>query len=294
VCHSRIGEDALLLVARYSDLELVLTGGRALGELVKASTDPNLSINERAADLRQDIARTLDTLCAWISRQRGITPPRRPGVAWEPEKLPRGFVGPARLIKYQIDEVLENASFVGRHRDWLAAQPNAGETSARLHDLAHGESYRVAYPSGGRSWPIQLGDGRYAPCAEEGCEGVLWSVMRHADAPYPAELICDTTVGEQHAISFTDWFRQAKKLRAKAGVEQQPAPAPPRGRRVHLMGGPFDGGTHTITVSPAPSLLRLTHTDDDPAGPERRYTVAYSRATDTEYHYVGATDAERR
>ena len=289
VCHERIGEDALLLVARYSDLELVLTGGRAMGELVSSSKDPNLSINERAADLRQDIARALDQLCAWISRQRGITPPRAPGVYKHAEELPRGFVGPPRMLQYQIDAVLENASFVGRHRDWLAAQPGAGDTSQLLHDLAHGESYRVAYPSGGRSWPIQTGPGKYAICPEDGCEGVLWSVIKHSDSPYPAQLVCDTTVGEQHSVPFVDWFRKAQKLRTKAGVADEPAPPRPRGHRVSLIGGPFDGATHTITVSPPPTLLRLTHTDDDPASPERRYTVAYTRRTETEYHYVGAT-----
>lgn len=226
VCARQLGENLMVAAIRYTDLGLVLTAGRGLGEIVTASTDPNMSLNEHAADLRAEIRRALAGVCGLISRERGMAPPALAGVVERVENLPRGFIGPPRMLIRSVDEVAELSVYAGRHREWLAAHSRAGRVSARLHDLAHGDAYRVAYPSGGRSFEVATPNGP-APCPEtvdgKPCAGTLWTILRRTDSLWPAELACN--VDDGHRIPFADWLRHAQRMRRRAGIRDEPAPA---------------------------------------------------------------------
>lgn len=264
VHRDNIGEDALLAAVRWQDLGIVLTGSSAPGDVISGSSDPSLKINLRAVELRATVRHTLAAITKLISEDRGFALPE--------------------------DTVPAMARFVARNRDWLAAHEAAGDHSAELRELAHGESYRVAYPSGGRKFQLRDPSGATVRCIEqvddgEECPGTLWTILRRTDSMLPSELVCEHD--EEHRVSAADWLRMGRRLN-RASAEQVRA-VPARGTRVQLIGGPFDGATHTLTASPPPAVLPLTVTEIQPDGSEKRYSVAYTRRDATLYEYVGTT-----
>lgn len=185
-----IAEDALLAAIRWQDLGIVLTGSSAPGDVVSGSKDEQgLKINERALEMRTLVRHTLAAITRLIADERGL-------------QLPH-------------DTVPAMARYVARHAEWLAAHDAAGDHSAELRELAHGEPYRVAHPSGGRKFLLRDPAGEPVRCIESvdgdaECPGTLWTILRRTDSLLPSELVCDHD--EDHRVSAADWLRLGRRL----------------------------------------------------------------------------------
>jgi hypothetical protein len=203
LCHlhtARIAEDAVEAARLHSELLHVLTGAGHLGELVRSSRDPNLTLNDAAADARTAIRATLVSWCRLISEERGISLP--------------------------ADDMRAIGAYIARHAEWLAAHEAAADASAELHELAHGQPRRIAYPGGGRRFPIALPDGTYARCPEqtavddaetpEPCPGTLWTILRRDASLLPSEVVCNHD--ETHRWPTSRWLKLGAQLLGRSAA----------------------------------------------------------------------------
>lgn len=180
VCTRRIAEDATQSARLYRELEHALTRSEKPGERTSGSPDRARIPNERAVECRTLIRHTLVGWCRLIAEERGWALP--------PDTVPA------------------MAAYVARSSEWLAGTDYADEAAGELHDLAHGEAYRVAYPSGARRFVV-------APCP--GCEdGKLIVVLRTTDSLLPSELLCD--LDPEHAWPADQWLTLGRQLRKAA------------------------------------------------------------------------------
>lgn len=196
----RLADDAIEAARLHSELLHVLTGANGMGEKVSSTKDPNLSLNDAAADARIAIRATLVAWCRMISEERGITLP--------------------------LDDIYAIGAYIARYADWLAAHPAAAEAVDELHDLAHGQARRIAYPGGGRRFPIELPDGMYARCplrtaiddAEtmEPCPGTLWTILRRDSSLLPSEVVCNHD--ETHRWPTSRWMKLGAQLLGRSAA----------------------------------------------------------------------------
>jgi hypothetical protein len=176
VCTRRLAEDAITAGVLYADLELVLTSTGVPGEPVSGTSNPGTEINPRAVECRTLIRHTLVSWTLLVTEERGITTP---------------------------DDVVEQlAAFVATHAVWLSAHPAAGDCAEELHELAHGQPWRTAYPSGARRFPV-------GACPLP-CPGVIVAVLRDTDYLLPSALTCDTD--ESHTWSADSWRALGRAL----------------------------------------------------------------------------------
>jgi hypothetical protein len=196
--HTRhLADDAVEAARLHSELLHVLTGSGRPGELVRTSRDPNLTINDAAADARVAIRATLVSWCRLISEERGISLP--------------------------ADDIHAIGAYIARHAEWLAAHEAAADASAELHELAHGQPRRIAYPGGGRRFPIALPDGTYARCPERDdaetpgpCPGTLWTILRRDASLLPSEVVCNHD--ETHRWPTSRWLRLGAQLLGRSAA----------------------------------------------------------------------------
>jgi hypothetical protein len=178
ICTSRIGEDALTAAQLHDDLAQVLLH-RSRGERTSGTGDPSPAIRDDVVETREAIYGTLTNLTKLISTERGILPPWE----WRTEQLPPGFIGPPRRIRVGVGYPLALARYIAKHRDWLAAHPQADEHAGDLRAIAaDGRIRALAYPCG--SDRLYIGDCpllvRDLDGVESTCGARLYQV---ADAP---------------------------------------------------------------------------------------------------------------
>ena len=176
VHRDRIAEDAIAAAVLYDELALVLAASDRPGERTSGTPEHGTAVSERVMDARNSIRSILVGWCRLVSEERGIS-------------LPADFVGAM-------------ARYVAKHADWLAAHPAAADVSAELHELARGEPWRLAYPTGARVFVV-------TDCPEgkddQRCTGQIRAIMRRTDSLLPSELACD--VDEDHRWSASQWRR---------------------------------------------------------------------------------------
>jgi hypothetical protein len=113
-----------------------------------------------------------------------------------------GAVADERRIGAPSREAARLAGFLGRHLDWLAAHPAAGDFSAEVARLVRRAS-RVVDPEVRRHVPI-------GSCVEDGCAGSLTAVVR-ADRPgSPTTIACDHD--PEHRWPGHEWLRLGRLL----------------------------------------------------------------------------------
>lgn len=171
-----IGRDALDAAALHHDLLLSMAGGgSALGDVVKGSKNYGLSLSDAHVAARDTIQRVL---ASWVdlivSESTSVLCVMHGGPGW----------------------VQWMAGLIVRNSEWLASHDAAGDASAELDELAHGEAYRLAHPSGSRSLPIDD-----MSCPE--CGGALRAILRRPDALHPARIVCDAE--RPHAWTQAQW-----------------------------------------------------------------------------------------
>ncbi|HEX5995977.1 MAG TPA: hypothetical protein VFY84_12615 [Jiangellales bacterium] len=194
VVHTRaIGDDAYRAAEVHAELALVLAASDRPGERTSGTRERGLAVNERAVWARATIRHVLVSWCRLIAEERGITPP--------------------------ADDITSLAGYLAKHADWLSASDYADEVSDELRDLAHGEPWRVAYPTGARVFEV-------GPCPEtvDGapCPGVVRAVLRRTDSLLPSELVCDHRPDPEpedwtpHRYLADQWLTLGRKLRRAA------------------------------------------------------------------------------
>jgi hypothetical protein len=177
ICTRRLAEDAHTAGVLFADLELVLTSTGVPGEPVSGGGNKGTTINDRAVECRTLIKHTLVSWTLLVTEERGITTP--------------------------ADVVEKLAAFVAAHAVWLSAHPAAGDCADELHELAHGQPWRTAYPSGARRFPV-------AACLMPDCPGVIVAVLRDTDYLLPSALTCDTD--DTHSWSADSWRSLGRAL----------------------------------------------------------------------------------
>lgn len=186
-CLGRIAPQAIAAAELYGELEHALTTSGTPGETPPPNKPGSREPNEAAVWARAHIRHTLASWCRLISEDRGLSLPD--------------------------DDVYAMARYIGRHAQWLAAQSFADEVCVELRELAFGRGRAVAYPSGGRSYPLQGPDGPVL-CPGEECSGALWAVLRTADSKVPSELVC--SVNDEHRLPSTQWLAYGQRLHEEA------------------------------------------------------------------------------
>jgi hypothetical protein len=203
----RIGPDATLSAQLHDDCALYLTaaGGAGLdgGGPGGRGQSTGLSLNGDAAYARQLIRITLQQLAVYIAHHRGIHPPG----AWRLQPLPSGVQGPLNRIFKPNGGKHALAAYIATHARWLAAQPNAGETSQRLAELV--AAGRAAYPSQTRI--IQIGGCPQTDDDGLPCVGKLRALVRDGAALLPSAVHCDTD--DEHVWNAGQWHALGRTLR---------------------------------------------------------------------------------
>ena len=97
--------------------------------------------------------------------------------------------------------------WIAVHAEWLAAQDFAADASDELHELAHGQPWRVAYPGGTRV--AELG-----PCPS--CAGRLRAIIRPASMLLPSEVTCDGDA--PHRWDSTQWRQLDRAVNRKVAA----------------------------------------------------------------------------
>lgn len=177
VCTRRLAEDAKTAAVLYADLELVLANSGVAGEPISGTRDRGTELNDRAVEARTEIRHTLVSWTLLIAEERGISTPD--------------------------DYVHQIAAFVAKHAVWLSAHPAAGDAAGELHELAHGQAWRTAYPSGSRRFPV-------AACVVAECTGTIVATIRHTDYLLPSALTCDQD--EDHTWTAASWRTLGRAL----------------------------------------------------------------------------------
>lgn len=182
-----LSEDITAVGALYDELALQLMAPSMSGERVAGTPGARVP-NERAIDARTTIRRALTSLCRIVVATRGIHGPHEADTV----------------------SVMRYTQFLLGHTTWLAARTEAGDYAAALADLAHGDPYRIAYPTGARVFIVgacPVGDDR-GPCP-----GSIRAVLRRTDSLLPSELVCDTD--SSHIWPSADWNRMGRQIAAR-------------------------------------------------------------------------------
>lgn len=161
-------------------VELLLqlaASGSAMAEATSGTKDVGLSLNPRAVACRDNVKRILRMWVKLVVDERGVQPP-----ADHPEVL---------------------GQFIARNGPWLAAHPLAGYAYDELFELAYGEPWRVAFPSGTRVRTV-------GGCPLPHCEGDLRAIMRRADSLLPSEITC--SLNQSHRWGYDQWLALARQL----------------------------------------------------------------------------------
>jgi hypothetical protein len=160
-CRDRLAADLTRLPDICADLESALanTGSNAGGPVVSGSRERALPINIAAAYARTEIQPVLLSWVVLVVEQRGINPPAR---IRDPDVLAR---------------------WLGRHVDWLAAHPAAGDAAEEIAE-ARRVAFRGAYPNVVRR--VKLG----ACPADSGCAGTVHAIVRDPGAFLPSSALC--------------------------------------------------------------------------------------------------------
>lgn len=175
ICTRRLAEDATTSGMLYFDLELVLTTTGRGGAAVSGTREHGLELNERAKDCRTLIRHRLVSWCLLIAEERGWSLPQ--------------------------DTIPSLAAYIVTSSVWLSAHPAANDAADEFHDLAHGQPWRTAHPSGVRSYPV-------AACPE--CKGTIVATLRDTDHLLPSALVCDLT--EEHVWTADQWRALGRAL----------------------------------------------------------------------------------
>lgn len=206
----RIAVDVLTLARLHDELgeQLAITGG-GTGHAA-GGTHAGLRLDIAAAAARHDIRVLLVELARAIAAIRGvpILLPRR----WElAPPLPPGVHGPRQALNYSFDESnTALAAFVGTHAGWLAARPNAGDTSDRLGYLRRrAQSITTAEPTK----IVHIGP---CPMLVEGqpCGGQVRALVRRTDALLPLQVTCEDP---EHAWPVEELARLGRWIGLKEG-----------------------------------------------------------------------------
>jgi hypothetical protein len=149
-CLRRIPHDAFMAALRYEALSLQLVGGGPAGSEGSGAGSGDLELNPAAVEAREAIRTTLVAIVRLVAEERGISLPERPW-RWEVERRPYfDFIGPLNRYRREVGvpELVPLAEFIGRHAQWLAAHPAAGEHAKDLRDVGTDpRTWRLAYPS---------------------------------------------------------------------------------------------------------------------------------------------------
>jgi hypothetical protein len=143
--HTRlIPQLALNMAKLYPLLGYRLLPGGASTERTSGSKKGAPTPDDVVMQARHDIHRTLVVLAKRIADQRGVAVPLR----WHIVRLPRGVYGPPAKRAQPTGNRIALAKFVGKHAEWLAAQPDAGHIADLLVELGWlgGPTWRMAYP----------------------------------------------------------------------------------------------------------------------------------------------------
>lgn len=204
-----IASDALRLAALHDELGEQLAGSGTGGGTVAGGTHAGLRLDIAAAAARHDIRKLLVELVQAITAIRGgVRLPQRWILA---PALPSGAVGPRDLVSWEWDdrnEVL--AAIVGTNAPWLAARPNAGDTSDRLGYLGR-RAYAIttAEPTS----VVQIGP---CPLLVDGqpCRGQVRALVRRTDALLPLQVTCEDP---EHAWPVEELARLGRWIGLKRG-----------------------------------------------------------------------------
>lgn len=167
-----IEHDARRAAEVYVELETVLGPSPASGaiQLGGQNVETGLRLNPAALASRTAILAVLAAWSSLIVAERGHRAPE--------------------------SRVEALAEFVAVNATWLAAYPAAGDCVDELRELAHGDPWRVAHPSGARVTVI-------SPCPMWRCDGILKAIIRRSGRR-PSEIVC--SVEPAHRWFAHQWF----------------------------------------------------------------------------------------
>ena len=181
----QLARNALRAGVVYAELVLQLDpSGTGQGVVVGGTRDVGIDLNPRAVEARDRVASVLASWAEMIADERG-------------------FARPAR-------HPTSTAQFVSDNATWLAAHLIAGDAFDELWELAYGEPYRVACPSGTRV--------RYVgPCPYAGCDGEVQAYLRLTTATTPSEVRCG--VNPAHAWLPHQYLSLARQIGSQRAAE---------------------------------------------------------------------------
>lgn len=181
-CRSRLERNIAEFPSLYDDLALQLARPESARERVSGSKNPNIEINEPAAEARREIRAVLAQLAGIIVADRGVNPPA-------------------------TGEVQATAPFLVTHADWLTHQDFADHWYERIDDIRRSAWYR-AYPTGRKRFNV-------GPCITKSCDGTLTTTITATDDLLPSSLDCDTC-----ALTLTadQWAKLGKAMTTAADL----------------------------------------------------------------------------
>lgn len=179
----RLRTDAIRCADLHRECALALiTTGTAGGGV---NPQPGLDLNDRAAEARTLIRHRLVAWSKFISDERGIKLPHRPGKQ------------PGERVLDERNEAL--AGYIAHFSVWLAAHKLGGAASEELAEAA-ALGNRAAYPAGSRIIAI----GKCPITAPDPCPGNLRAMLREETGIRPSRVVCDTD--ELHAWDSSEWL----------------------------------------------------------------------------------------
>jgi hypothetical protein len=155
-CRGRLAARLAGLPELYTELEGTLAHTRNDAERVRGRGQPGIPLNLRAVDARTKIHGTLAAWADLVVHGRNTTPPAR--------------------------TVPALAGFLGRHVDWLAAHPAAGDAAAEIGDLMG---------AGGHATRAPARHIRVGPCIDSRCSGTLAALFHDHAGRTPSAIVCD-------------------------------------------------------------------------------------------------------
>jgi hypothetical protein len=130
----------------YPNLAKVLIRRGVAGEYTTGSSSGAPVPDDLVMQVRAAIRAAMVDTANLIVARRGVSAPTR----LTERRLPEGEQGPFRLVRVATGNREALAVFIAKHREWLAAQPEAGTIADRLQMLARpgGEAWRAAFSIG--------------------------------------------------------------------------------------------------------------------------------------------------
>jgi hypothetical protein len=171
--HTRLIPDLAVNAAKlYGLLASRLLPGAAQGEKTSGSKKGAPTPDDEVMHARFLIQRTLVVLAKRIADERGVSAPLR----WSIRRLPAGVEGPANRVARATGHRNALAEFIGRHAEWLAAQPDAGHLCDLLLHIGrvNGPVWRLAYPH--RADRLYVGDCPLPMDDDQPCGSRLYQV----------------------------------------------------------------------------------------------------------------------